>query len=335
MIKYFLLYTFLFSSFNAQANKLINDDSVSNQTNCFNSIFAEYDTWHKFMEEKYRKKIKIEHKFNKALSQFDAMFGAEKFNHFKANLSCSTFSYTVNNTEVMGYVIKPKEYEAKLPVLIYNRGGNGNFGSVVFGTMMYELFPIVEQGFVIIGSQYRGVHVKQPSAKDEFGGKDVSDVIALLDLIPNIEGADPQRIGMYGGSRGGMQTHLAMKQASGIKAIATIAGVSDLQQGLLERPEMENVYKKRIPYYGLKKDAELSKRSVINWVNDLSPNVPILLIHGTEDKRVAADQSIVLADALTKYDIPHKLVLYPDDHYLRNSKEQVNLELVNWFQKYL
>ncbi|MDO6612415.1 prolyl oligopeptidase family serine peptidase [Shewanella sp. 1_MG-2023] len=335
MIKYFLLFTLLFSSFSTQAIHLINDDRISNQTDCFSSIFAEYDTWHKFMEEKYRNKIKIEQKFNKALSQFNATFSEDDFNHFKANLSCSTFSYSVNNTEVMGYVIKPRVSDTKLPVLVYNRGGNGNFGSVVFGAMMYGLFPIVEQGFVIIGSQYRGVHVKQPSAKDEFGGKDVNDVIALLDFIPNIEGADPQRIGMYGGSRGGMQTHLAMKQTNKIKAIATIAGVSDLQQGLIERPEMENVYKKRIPYYELKKDAELSKRSVINWASNLSPNVPILLIHGTEDKRVAANQSIVLADALTKYDIPHKLVLYPDNHYLRNSKEKVNLELVNWFQKYL
>ena len=29
------------------------------------------------------------------------------------------------------------------------------------------------------------------------------------------------------------------------------------------------------------KVAELEKRSVLNWTTDLSPNVPILLLHGT------------------------------------------------------
>ena len=29
---------------------------------------------------------------------------------------------------MLGYIIKPKVIKNKLPVLIYNRGGNGNFG---------------------------------------------------------------------------------------------------------------------------------------------------------------------------------------------------------------
>ena len=77
--------------------------------------------------------------------------------------------------------------------------------------MMRNLFPIANQGFVIIGSQYRGTGSKN-NLLDEFGGKDVNDVTALLDYIPSIKDADPERIGMYGASRGGMQTHLVLKQ---------------------------------------------------------------------------------------------------------------------------
>ncbi len=49
-----------------------------------------------------------------------------------------------------------------------------------------------------------------------------------------------------------------------------------------------------------KKIEELEKRSVLKWVTDLPPNVPILLLHGTNDKRVSVNHSIDLAAALSK-----------------------------------
>ncbi|MEW6992595.1 alpha/beta hydrolase family protein [Colwelliaceae bacterium 6441] len=107
-------------------------------------------------------------------------------------------------------------------------------------------------------------------------------------------------------------------------------------KGLEYRPEMEKVYKHRIPEYKSNKIAELEKRSVLKWVNDLSPNVPILLLHGTNDKRVSVNHSIDLAVALSSNNIPHKLVLYPeDDHGLMLNKKKADKELVSWFRKYL
>jgi dipeptidyl aminopeptidase/acylaminoacyl peptidase len=334
--KYLLIISIAISSFSTQASNLINDERVKDQKSCFTWIFNDYNSWRNGMEKKFKRKIKSVEKLNQALTRFDSRFGKEKFDFYQSNLSCSTFKYLVDGNTVNGYVIKPKLSKGKLPVLIYNRGGNGNFGGVVFGSMMHNLFPIANEGFVIIGSQYRGTFTKNSSAHDEFGGNDVNDVTALLDYIPSIEGADEQRIGMYGASRGGMQTHLAIKKVKNIKAIATIAGNSDLLKGLTYRPEMEKVFKHRIPDYEKNKVAELEKRSVLNWTKDLSPNVPILLLHGTNDKRVSVNHSIDLAASLKKNNIPHKLVLYPDDdHGLMRNKEKANKELVRWFREYL
>ncbi|KGK01571.1 alpha/beta hydrolase family protein [Thalassotalea sp. ND16A] len=336
MNKYLLIISLAISSFSIQASNLINDSGVKDQKSCFTWIFTDYASWRHGMEKKFKRKIKSDEKLKQALTRFDSRFGKEKFDFYQSNLSCSTFKYIVDGNIVKGYVIKPKLSKEKLPVLIYNRGGNGNFGGVVFGSMMHNLFPIANEGFVIIGSQYRGTFTKNPSAHDEFGGSDVYDVTALLDYIPSIEGADEQRIGMYGASRGGMQTHLAVKKVKNIKAVATIAGNSDLLKGLTYRPEMEKVFKHRIPDYEKNKVAELEKRSVLNWVSDLSPNIPILLLHGTNDKRVSVNHSIDLAAALKKNNIPHKLVLYPDDnHGLMQNKEKANKELVTWFREYL
>jgi dipeptidyl aminopeptidase/acylaminoacyl peptidase len=334
--KYLLFFTFVIATFSSQGSNLINDARIKDQKNCFSSIFTTYDSWRNFLEGKKKNRIESEADLLKSMSSFDSMFGANKFNQFKRNLSCRTFTYQVNGNEIYGYVIKPKHNAKKLPVLIYNRGGNGNLGGVIFGSMMHNLFPIANEGFVIIGTQYRGTFMKNSLVHEEFGGSDVKDVTALLNYIPNIEGADPQRIGMFGASRGGMQTHLALKELPNIKAIATIAGNSDLFKGLTYRPAMEKVYMHRIPNYQKNKVAELEKRSVLKWVSELSPDVPILLLHGSSDKRVSVNHSIDLADALLKNNIPHKLVIYPDDnHSLSQNKEQANKELVRWFLTYL
>jgi dipeptidyl aminopeptidase/acylaminoacyl peptidase len=269
------------------------------------------------------------------MSFFDSTFEKQKFNLYKSNLICNNFKYTVDGNIVNGFVIKPKSVQNNIPVLIYNRGGNGNYGAMVFGSMMHNLFPIANEGFVIIGSQYRGTFTDNIML-DEFGGKDVNDVTELFNYIPSIEGADPERIGMFGFSRGGMQTFLALKEVENVKAVAAISGASDLLSGLNYRPGMEKMYKHRIPGYEHNKEKELAKRSVLTWVEELSPDVPILLIHGTNDKRISKKNSIDFADALSENSIPHKLVLYSgDDHDLTLNKEKSNLELVKWFLKYL
>ncbi len=335
MNKYLPIFIVIFLSFNSSATALINSKEATKQRNCFSQIFTEHETWRNFIENKLNKKFKSEDKLKKAMSRFDKRFTKNAFDKYKRNLLCSIFEYQVDGIGVNGYVIKPKEHKGKLPVLIYNRGGNGRYGSVVFGSMMNNLFSIAEEGFVIIGSQYRQSR-KKGLLLDEFGGKDVKDVTELLKYIPKIDGANPERIGMFGASRGGMQTFLAAKQLKNIKAIATIAGNSDLLKDLHFRPEMEKVYSRRIPNYDSNKVVELERRSVLRWTNELSLNTPILLLHGRNDKRVSVQRSIELADALAQKNIPHKLVVYANDnHGLMKNKAKVDNELVTWFRKYL
>lgn len=336
MIKYLLFLSLIVTSANLQASPLIHNDQATDQRNCFSRIFTDYDSWRNGMERKFRHKHDSEDAVAKALSRFDDTFSKEAFYGYKSRLSCRTFKYVVDGHTVNGYVIKPKQVSNNLPVLVYNRGGNGNYGRVVFGAMMKNLFPIADEGFVIIGSQYRGTYNKLSAVQDEFGGKDVSDVTTLFSLVPHIEGADPAKVGMFGASRGGMQTFLTLKEATHIKAVATIAGNSDLLTGLSYRPQMEKVYENRIPDYAKNKIAELKKRSVLQWVDQLPGDVPILLLHGSNDKRVSVKHSIALAKALDKNNRPHKLVIYPeDDHWLSRHKAKATRELVGWFKAYL
>lgn len=329
-----ILFVFV-TSFDSSGARLIQDERVLSERNCFSSFFSDYDSWRNQMKKKYELRAKSHDVVEQKLARFDFNFGKEKYELFKSHIECITFQYKVDSHLVKGFLVKPKSIEKELSVLIYNRGGNGNFGGVVFGSMMHNLFPIASQDFIVIGSQYRGTFT-QSDTLDEFGGDDVNDVLALLDFIPSIKGADVDRIGMYGYSRGGMQTHLAVKETNVIKAIATIAGNTDLAKGLIYRPAMEQVYENRIPNYRDNKVFELHRRSVMMWVEELDPNIPILLIHGENDKRVSVKHSEVLAKALARNKIPYKLILFPEDnHSLMKNKEAVNRELVNWFKQHL
>lgn len=60
---------------------------------------------------------------------------------------------------VQGYVIQPRSKpDTQLPVIIYNRGGNPWFATLKFDDLYKNLFPLADEGFIIIASQYRGAH---------------------------------------------------------------------------------------------------------------------------------------------------------------------------------
>lgn len=50
---------------------------------------------------------------------------------------------------------KPKK-EGKYPCIIYNRGGNRDFGSLKVATGATLMGMLAAQGYVVIASQYRG-----------------------------------------------------------------------------------------------------------------------------------------------------------------------------------
>ncbi|MBB1440907.1 prolyl oligopeptidase family serine peptidase [Shewanella sp. SG41-4] len=318
------------------ANEVDQNGKIYNQRDCFSGPFTSYDNWINFMERKFSRKIKNPELLKNKMDGFKKQFDKDEFNTYSNNLSCTNFTYNVEGTDVLGFVIKPKESTTDLPVIVYNRGGNGNFGGVVFGAMMNNLFPIANKGFVIVGSQYRGTFGSPDKGEqDQFGGSDVQDVVGLVNLIGEFDGADTSKIGMLGASRGGMQSFLALKQLNNIKAVATIALNADLNADLATRPEMEKVYKHRIPGYKGNENKKLAERSVINWVDKLPSGVPILLIHGENDVRVSASHSKTFAKALKETEIEHKLVIYADNHFISSNTTKAHNEITKWFTENL
>ena len=285
---------------------------------CFRGSFSSYESWKNALASK-------KPNFNE--KAFNWAFPEEKYNRIKQSLDCYDFTYEVDGVTVEGYYLAPREPKARLPLVIYNRGGNAQFGYVMFAKKLLLQAELAQAGYVVIGSQYRGASARfiKNNGADEFGGADVKDVTTLVDVAANIPMADTSNIALVGWSRGAMQSYLAARELDNVQAIVGIAGVADL----------EKVYRGRIPDYDNNKSAALAARSVINWLDEL-PDAPVLLLHGSEDKRVNPEQSRSLAAALDQVEHKNKLIIYEgDNHGLVKNRQTMQQEVIAWLDEYM
>ncbi len=254
----------------------------------------------------------------------------EQFQHLE-QLNFYVITYKSGAQLVNGIVIEPKD-KGVFPVVIFNRGGNKVVGKAAKAqtlfAMVYTTTQLAAEGHVIVGSCYR--------ENDEFGGEDLQDVLILTETITEIEKADPQRIGMFGWSRGGMMTYLALKESKRIKTAVVGNGPSDMVQLIEDRPEMESkVCAQLIPNYASNKAIELEKRSVIHWADQLNKESSLLILSGTEDQRVKTQHADKIAKKLTDINYDFELRKFETNHSFKGKKEELNTLLVEWFQERL
>jgi dipeptidyl aminopeptidase/acylaminoacyl peptidase len=252
---------------------------------------------------------------------------------FIDSINVSKITYVSDGLKINGFCVEPKK-KGNYPVIIFNRGGNQDFGALTVGLMTAWLGEIANNGYVVLSSQYRGNGGSD--GKEEFGGKDINDVLKLIDLADEMETADSKKIGMYGWSRGGIMTYQALAKSDKIKAAIIGGGVSDMKATISDRPSMENVLIELVPDYEKNKSKELEKRSAIQWADKFSKEVPILLMHGNSDWRVKPEQSLKMAMQFEIHRIPYRLIIFEGgDHGINEHRSEVDEQVLNWFDKYL
>lgn len=300
---------------------------ILNSRSCFSGTFESYDTWAGKLAEKNPQ-------FDRAA--FEGRIPRERYDQAKSQLACQRFTYNVGSIVVEGYSVGPSPLEGTLPVVIYNRGGNGAHARITFGSLFDRIFPLAENGYFVIASQYRGSRPQRNGVNigvDEFGGQDVDDVMALFDIIDDLPFTDTSRIGMFGWSRGAIMSFLAATRTDRLSAIVVGGAPTDIFKELEIRPEMERVFQARIPNYVDNKAAALRSRSVLFWTDRLPKSTPILILHGQSDDRVSVNSALGFAGELQKQNIPYRLMIFENgSHSLREFNSQVNDAIVRWFE---
>lgn len=257
-----------------------------------------------------------------------------KFNN-NQSIKTDYIEYDSDGYRVNGLYIKPHPLESgdTRPLIIFNRGGRGAYGMLNVLTINNLLAPLVEKGYLLLASNYRGVN--GAAGEDEFGGAEVQDIVSLEQYGRKLQEWDAKNIFFFGWSRGGMMTLLALKQGAQVNACALGAPLVDLTLSTGESSKREDWLTRVLPNYEEEGYAALEKRSAPYWLSALN-KTPLLLMHGDADTDVSILHSRQFAQRLKERSHVHELVEYPGgNHYLNRERSDVLERVDRWFQRYM
>ncbi|MEM2885061.1 MAG: S9 family peptidase, partial [Thermoproteota archaeon] len=151
----------------------------------------------------------------------------------------------------------------------------------------------------------------------EWGAKMHDDLIDAVDWAVKERIADPERVGILGGSYGGYATLVGMTFTPKTFACGVdVVGPSNLVTLLGTIPPywqpMLELFAKRVGDHRTEEGrAFLAKRSPLNYVSRIQR--PLLIGHGANDPRVKQAESDQIVKAMQARGIPVTYVLYPDE----------------------
>lgn len=234
---------------------------------------------------------------------------------------CARIVYRSDGLRVVGFVVRPPDIlPGRHPVLLWLRGGSRDFGKIGDFALVH-LLALADAGFVVVATQHRGVDGGEGA--DEYGGAEVADVHALVDVARAEPDGDAARLYLVGGSRGAMEGLLAIRDGLPVRAAAFRGGLYDLRRAIAHRPDMERHWATLMPDLATDRDGALARRSATTFADRVA-HVPMLLVHGTRDHRVPVDDAIAFAEALDAVGPPPEIILYADNEH------QVAVHRTDW-----
>lgn len=242
-------------------------------------------------------------------------------------------TYLSDGLKVKGYMDVPKK-PGKYPCIIYNRGGNRDFGKLNIGDYLIDMAQMASWGYCVVASQYRGNDGGEGA--EEFGGKDVDDVLNMVPLLNAVDKADTSRIGLWGVSRGGMMTYVALTKTNQMKAAVVLSGLVDLKQAVETRKDIDSMLKVWLPAYKNDKTNFMNQRSALYLADKICKSTPIFIIQGTADWRVTTLQVLDLAGKFYSLKQPFRLSIFEGaDHGVTEFMDEVSRQTKAFFDDYL
>jgi dipeptidyl aminopeptidase/acylaminoacyl peptidase len=202
------------------------------------------------------------------------------------------------------------------PALIFVHGGPPRQMLLGFHYMYYyhnsyaENQYLASLGYVVLSVNYRlgvmyGRAFRDPANAGWRGASEYKDVLAGAKYLQTLPYVDRKRIGIWGGSYGGLLTALALARNSDIFAAGVdFHGVHDWSVLIGGRmPEDAPDYKEAVK---LAFDSS-PVASVATWKS------PVLLIHGDDDRNVAFGQTVDLVQRLRRQNVEFEQLIFPDE----------------------
>ena len=246
--------------------------------------------------------------------------------------------------KVYGYVVKPANYQEgkTYPVAFLIHGGpQGSFGN----HFHYRWNPqtYAGQGFAVVMIDFHGStgygQAFTDSISGDWGGAPLEDLQKGWAAARNkYSFLDGERACALGGSYGGYMTNwIAGNWSAPWKCLVSHSGVFDSRMMSYSTEELwfDEWEMKGLQY---KNPENFERHNPVNHVAQW--RVPMLVIHGQLDYRIAVEQSLAAFTALQRQGIESQLLYFPDEnHWIlkpQNSilwHDTVNAWLTRWTRK--
>jgi dipeptidyl aminopeptidase/acylaminoacyl peptidase len=213
-----------------------------------------------------------------------------------------------------GYVFEPvrREEGKSFPGLVLVHGG-------YHSSLDAEFFPhiarLVADGYTVVFPEYRGSrgYGKAHYEAQDYGGKDVDDVLAAAEYLAGRPGVDGTRLGIVGISRGGMTALLAIeREPKRFRAAVDIVGLTDFVAYMSYKPDFRRRDVAKTPRFGGLPGENLPAYLEVSPINHVDKiETPLLILATTHDEIVPVQlHTQRLIDALKARGKPFESKIY-------------------------
>ena len=220
-----------------------------------------------------------------------------------------------DGVELNGWMMKPQNFDAskKYPVYMFAYGGPGaNECNNAWETFDFWWHSLLNQeGYMVVcvdgrGTLGRGREFKH-STYMQLGKLETLDQIDAAKYVGALPYVDKSRIGFQGWSYGGyMASLLISKGADYFKAAIAVAPVTNWKF-------YDNIYTERFLRKPADNKSGYEDNSPVNFAKNIKGK--FLLVHGSGDDNVHYQNSMELASALIKNNIPFDFMTYPNKNH--------------------
>ncbi len=244
--------------------------------------------------------------------------------------------------KIQAWVQRPPDFQPgkKYPLILDIHGGPHTAYGYVFD---HEFQWMAAKGYIVLYPNPRG----STSYGQDFGniiqyhypGDDYRDLMAGVDELIKRGWVDPEKLGVTGGSGGGLLTNWVIGQTQRFKAAVAQRDIADWSDFwyTADFTLFTPMWFKGAPW---EQEADFKARSPITYITKI--NTPLMLIEGESDFRTPpASGGEQMFRALKYRKIPTVMIRFPGEtHELsRSGKPTHRVErlehIVAWFDKYL
>ena len=250
-----------------------------------------------------------------------------------------------DGVQIEGVLRKPSTFDPakKYPLVLIVHGGPTWFSSdYLFGGEDLRYYPALQfnlKDVLVLKPNYRGSTGRGQAFQElnvnNLGVGDLWDVESAVDYLVELGWVDPDRVGCMGWSQGGYISAFVGLHSEKFKAVSVGAGISDWYTYHISNdiPDFTRDYLTGSPF----RDRALYEKTAP--ISNLSrAKTPMLIQHGSDDRRVPLSNATELYRGLKEMGVPVELFIFPGmGHPITKPRENhaVMHQNLNWFSHHL